>query len=987
MWLLTLACLIVLVAACFHSVLFAGGQFGYRDAAYYYYPLYLRVQQEWAAGRIPLWEPEENGGIPLIGNPTAAVLYPGKVIYAFLPYAWGARIYVIAHVLLAFGAMVVFARSLGTSTAGAVLAGLSYAFGAPVLFQYANIIYLVGAAWMPLGLHAVDRIVRRGERWGVPELAVVLAMQVLGGDPQAAYLTLLCGGGYALGLARVRAAGSPRRVVLLRAVVAAVVWWSILVLLAAGKYRSLPSVGEGLPSWIPSAGSVWAVCLVCAAAGALWAGRRRDDVRRLRPMLVALGGSSILGLALTAVQLLPTIEYSRQSFRALDRSPVEIYPFSLEVYRLIELAWPGVYGSAFPENRHWLPTIEPLRNHEFWSPSLYVGGLTLVLAWAGAMGRVRTRTHQARAEGPPSAQPQCVWLIVITLLSLLAGLGRHSSPLWLARFVPPFQKYLGPHDPPFTGPFRADGFPQDGDGGVYWLMATALPGFGTFRYPSKLLTLTVLAISALAGLGWDRVLARQSRTAFGVGLGLLVAGVLALGATFLGEPTLLSVWTRRGLLTASQLGPFDPLGALGDLRRSLLHGSAVMAVAVWLALAGSRRPRLAVGVGLLVATADLAVANARLIWTIPQNDFERVPTAVRIIAEAERADPSPGPFRVHRMPYWRPYDWPRHASPGRLREIFTWERDTLQPLYALPERINYTMTKGALELYDYLWFFRPLKVPAEGRTAELLGVAPGEPVLYQPRRGFDLWGTRYYILPVRSDGWMDEGRAYAAFLSGIEMIYPRLEDFEGPGGPERKARWRDEQDWHIFKSKTAYPRAWVVHDARFVKPITGLDPADRDRPMRMLLFQNDAFWHSPDLPVLDTRQAALVEADRRALTGFLPGPPTGPSETVEVVLDSPQRVELEANLERPGLVVLADVYYPGWRLSIDGTEVPVLRVNRMMRGAAVRAGQHRLIYVYDPPSFRIGAYVSLAALAVLSGLIHRATRPDVAGKDEAVHSM
>src|SRR3954451_16423779 len=87
---------------CFGEVLFKGGQFGYRDAGHFYYPLYQRVQAEWDAGRWPLWEPEENSGMPLLGNPTAAVLYPGKLIYTLLPYAWAARVYIIAHAALAF---------------------------------------------------------------------------------------------------------------------------------------------------------------------------------------------------------------------------------------------------------------------------------------------------------------------------------------------------------------------------------------------------------------------------------------------------------------------------------------------------------------------------------------------------------------------------------------------------------------------------------------------------------------------------------------------------------------------------------------------------------------------------------------------------------------------------------------------------------------------------------------------------------------------
>src|SRR3954447_7022220 len=81
----TLGCLTALVLGCFGPVLLRDRQFAFRDAGHYYYPLYRRVQQEWEAGRWPLWMPEANAGMPLLGNPTAAVLYPGKLLYASLP--------------------------------------------------------------------------------------------------------------------------------------------------------------------------------------------------------------------------------------------------------------------------------------------------------------------------------------------------------------------------------------------------------------------------------------------------------------------------------------------------------------------------------------------------------------------------------------------------------------------------------------------------------------------------------------------------------------------------------------------------------------------------------------------------------------------------------------------------------------------------------------------------------------------------------------
>src|SRR5262249_42718416 len=94
----------------------------------------------------------------------------------------------------------------------------------------------------------------------------------------------------------------------------------------------------------------------------------------------------------------------------------------------------------------------------------------------------------------------------------------------------------------------------------------------------------------------------------------------------------------------------------------------------------------------------------------------------------------------------------------------------------------------------------------------------------------------------------------------------------------------------------------------------------------------------------------------------------GRDESVTVSRYGPQRVELVAELKRPGLVVLADAFDPGWSLTIDGAPAPILRTNRLMRGAAGRAGKHTLGYTYSPTSFWIGAAISIAALLALLAL-------------------
>ncbi|MBV8608083.1 MAG: hypothetical protein JO034_11580, partial [Singulisphaera sp.] len=652
---LILGCFLALVAASYGRALFRGEQFAYRDAAHFYYPLYQRVQAEWGAGRWPLWEPEENGGMPLLGNPTAAVLYPGKVLYALFRYDWGARLYVVAHTALAFAGMLMLLRSWGTSVTGSSLGALSYAFGGPILFQYCNIIFLVGAAWLPFGVRAVDRWLRFGRRSALIELAVVLAMQTLGGDPETAYLTGLCAGGYAVGLAWRRshptAPPVPAWRLALTLGAAVTVWVVATIELALHLPPLRPRLRPGYPalafswmSWAPPAiAAAWGCSGLCLLAR--WRRRGRSP---LGVMLAGLAGSAALAGTLAAAQLLPVMEFTGQSARAAEDGTHDIYPFSLEPIRLAEFVWPNVFGTHFAGNRSWLSAIPPKTSHaDVWVPSLYLGGLTIVLALGAAGFR----------GGPPCRG----WLTAIALVSLLASLGEYASPLWWARWSPDLAARLGPHDPRDVGAIRIDGQLRDGDGGIYWVLATLVPGFRQFRFPSKLLTFTALAVSALGGLGWDRLASGSSRRPARLAAVLLALTLSAAAAAEAWRPRILQAFAASGDL-GSPFGPLDPAGAFADLRFALVQGAAILLLVLVLA---HRRLRTGWADTLAPAllTADLALANTHFVLTVPQRELDAKPEVVRLIEEAERKDPASGPYRVHRMPIWTPSSWVRESSP------------------------------------------------------------------------------------------------------------------------------------------------------------------------------------------------------------------------------------------------------------------------------------------------------------------------------------
>jgi len=134
--------------------------------------------------------------------------------------------------------------------------------------------------------------------------------------------------------------------------------------------------------------------------------------------------------------------------------------------------------------------------------------------------------------------------------------------------------------------------------------------------------------------------------------------------------------------------------------------------------------------------------------------------------------------------------------------------------------------------------------------------------------------------------------------------------------------------------------------------------------MQEILYDADRVWHDPTLTAFDPRRLVWIEKDKQLeLRAFLSGRSPRPTETVKVSYPSPQRVVLEANLESAGIVVLSDIHYPGWKLTIDSQPAPIYKVNRVMRGAAVPEGVHRLVYSYEPRSFQVGGTITLAGLA------------------------
>jgi hypothetical protein len=139
-------------------------------------------------------------------------------------------------------------------------------------------------------------------------------------------------------------------------------------------------------------------------------------------------------------------------------------------------------------------------------------------------------------------------------------------------------------------------------------------------------------------------------------------------------------------------------------------------------------------------------------------------------------------------------------------------------------------------------------------------------------------------------------------------------------------------------------RAWIVPNAQ---------PVASDGMLNAM----KASSFNPSSTVLVERDPE--ESDRASL-------PHDPLANTSVALqDGPNRVTIDAILDDSGYLVLADTWYPGWRVTVNGKPAKLLRANHAFRAVRLTAGEHTVKMAYRPLSALIGGGTSLTVSALL----------------------
>jgi hypothetical protein len=113
---------------------------------------------------------------------------------------------------------------------------------------------------------------------------------------------------------------------------------------------------------------------------------------------------------------------------------------------------------------------------------------------------------------------------------------------------------------------------------------------------------------------------------------------------------------------------------------------------------------------------------------------------------------------------------------------------------------------------------------------------------------------------------------------------------------------------------------------------------------------------------LDLKRTVLVD---KPLTEQI-GAATG---TAVVTSFSPHRISYSVDSSDSGLMVASEVYFPGWKATVDGAPSPVINADWVLRATPITKGKHEVVFTYEPVSYRVGLYLTVLSAGVFAGFL------------------
>ena len=200
-----------------------------------------------------------------------------------------------------------------------------------------------------------------------------------------------------------------------------------------------------------------------------------------------------------------------------------------------------------------------------------------------------------------------------------------------------------------------------------------------------------------------------------------------------------------------------------------------------------------------------------------------------------------------------------------------------------------------------------------------------------------------YVVSLAKDG---KNTPKAINLLGIKYFVHKVSDGRAIWAfpiwnykPEQFRIIYQDSQFEVFENKNVFPRAYLVNNIKL--------ETDSQKILDNMFREN-----------VDLRNEVVIEEAINMKPGFSTG-------SASIISYKPNSVSLKTNSDGDSLLLLTDVFYPGWKATVDGKEVKIYRSDYTFRSVVVPGGQHEVKFLYKPLSFEIGKYLALISFILL----------------------
>lgn len=172
--------------------------------------------------------------------------------------------------------------------------------------------------------------------------------------------------------------------------------------------------------------------------------------------------------------------------------------------------------------------------------------------------------------------------------------------------------------------------------------------------------------------------------------------------------------------------------------------------------------------------------------------------------------------------------------------------------------------------------------------------------------------------------------------------------------------------------KKIYEKEARVFQAPGILPRAALYGAVEILPDSQVLARLKDPAFDPSRKVIVSRES--VSSEQVGVSQSLAAAADAPVRAASIMQYQSQRVRIETESSAPALLMLNDTNFPGWRATVNGEPAPIVNANYLFRGVFLPPGKSIVEFKYQPRSFQIGAAISFAAFLTLAGLMFRERR-------------